>query len=72
MYKPSGTNNSATTGDEWFEIFNAGPGSVNLANYNYDDDTDASTSAGGVRLTSSATNLSAGQYAIIAQESLAN
>ena len=70
MYKPSGVNktnaNTAATSDEWFEVFNAGPSSVNLANIKIDDDADASD---GISLNGT---LGSGKYAIVANNTAAN
>lgn len=79
MYKPSGTNNS-TPSDEWFELFNSGPSTVDLTTIKFAHSTDASAGVllnNGVRVTSqtpttttSPTGLAAGAYAIVGNKTL--
>lgn len=79
MYKPSGANNTTPT-DEWFELFNSGPSTVDLSTIKFAHSTDASTGVllnNGSRVTSqsptvatAATGLAAGAYAVVGNKTL--
>lgn len=80
MYKPSGTNNS-TPSDEWFELFNSGPSTVDLTTIKFSHSLDASSGVtlnNGVKVTSqtpstttsAGTGLAAGAYAIVGNKTL--
>lgn len=80
MYKPSASNNT-TPSDEWFEVFNSGPSTVDLSTIKFAHSTNASTGVllnNGTRVTSqtpsttttASTGLAAGAYAVIGSKTL--
>ena len=79
MYKPSGANNT-TPSDEWFELFNSGPSTVDLTTIKFAHSTDASSGVtlnNGVQIisqtpttTTAGTGLNPGSYAIVGNKSL--
>jgi hypothetical protein len=81
MYKPSAQNNTTPTSDEWFEVFNSGPSTVDLSTIKFAHSTNASTGVllnNGSRVTSqtpstattASTGLAAGAYAVIGSKTL--